>query len=104
MPHEVMELGCLLKYDGDSYFKASLGEPMSCITRFIPCRNVTNKHNYDHAMGTKVSGSILIMGGCGPMGLGAVSYGLTFENKPKRIVVTDVDDAKIERAKAVHHR
>lgn len=33
------------------------------------------------------------------MGLGAVSYGLTFENKPKRIVVTDVDDAKIERAK-----
>lgn len=26
-----MELGCLLHYDGDSYFDASLGEPMSCI-------------------------------------------------------------------------
>ena len=99
MPHEVMELGCLLKYDGDSYFKASLGEPMSCIIGGYHANYHTNKHNYDHAMGTKVGGSILIMGGCGPMGLGAVSYGLAFENKPKRIVVTDVDDAKIERAK-----
>ena len=38
------------------------------------------------------------MGGCGPMGLGAVSYGIQFENKPKRIVVTDIDDAKLARA------
>jgi len=25
MPHEVMELGCLLNYDGDAYYEASLG-------------------------------------------------------------------------------
>jgi threonine dehydrogenase-like Zn-dependent dehydrogenase len=50
-------------------------------------------------MGTKEDGSILIMGGCGPMGLGAVSYGLSFVNKPKRIVVTDTSEANIERAK-----
>ena len=35
------------------------------------------------------------------MGLGAVSYGLAFENKPKRIVVTDINDAKNARAKEV---
>ena len=35
------------------------------------------------------------------MGLGAVSYGIQMENKPKRIVVTDIDDAKIERAREV---
>ena len=35
------------------------------------------------------------------MGLGAVSYGIQFKNKPKRIVVTDIDDAKIERAREV---
>lgn len=35
------------------------------------------------------------------MGLGAVSYGIQFENKPKRIVVTDIDDAKIARAREV---
>ena len=101
MPHEVMELECLLNYDGDSFFEASLGEPMSCIIGGYHANYHTNKKNYNHAMGTKVDGNILIMGGCGPMGLGAVSYGLQFENKPKRIVVTDISDDRIERAKSV---
>ncbi len=35
------------------------------------------------------------------MGLGAVSYGLQFENKPKKIVVTDISDERIARAKEV---
>ena len=35
------------------------------------------------------------------MGLGAVSYGLTFENKPKRIVVTEINDDRIKRAREV---
>lgn len=101
MPHEVMELGCLLNYDGDSFFEASLGEPMSCIIGGYHANYHTNKKNYNHAMGTKVDGNILIMGGCGPMGLGAVSYGLQFENKPNRIVVTDISDDRIARAKSV---
>lgn len=101
IPHEVMELGCLMNYDGDSFFEASLGEPMSCIIGGYHANYHTNKKNYDHAMGTKADGNILILGGCGPMGLGAVSYGLQFENKPKRIVVTEVNDAKIVRAREV---
>ena len=101
MPHEVMELDALLPYDGEAFYQASLGEPMSCIIGGYHANYHTNKQNYDHAMGTKKDGNILIMGGCGPMGLGAVSYGLRFENKPKRIVVTDVDDAKLARAAEV---
>ncbi|GLB32764.1 oxidoreductase [Lacrimispora amygdalina] len=101
MPNEVMELGCLLDYTGESFFEASLGEPMSCIIGGFHANYHTNKRNYDHAMGTKVGGNILIMGGCGPMGLGAVSYGLQFENKPKMIVVTDISDERIARAKEV---
>jgi threonine dehydrogenase-like Zn-dependent dehydrogenase len=101
MPNEVMELGCLLDYTGESFFEASLGEPMSCIIGGFHANYHTNKRNYDHAMGTKTDGNILIMGGCGPMGLGAVSYGLQFENKPKRIVVTDISDERIARAKEV---
>lgn len=101
MPHEVMELGCLLNYDGDAFFEASLGEPMSCIVGGYHANYHTNKQNYNHAMGTKEGGNIIVLGGCGPMGLGAVSYGLCFENKPKRIVVTDIDDAKIARAREV---
>ncbi|MDO5516667.1 MAG: zinc-binding dehydrogenase [Clostridium sp.] len=101
IPHEVMELGCLLNYDGDSYFEASLGEPMSCIIGGFHANYHTNKKNYEHAMGTKENGNIIIMGGCGPMGLGAVSYSLCMKNKPKLVVVTDVNDEKIERARSV---
>ena len=101
IPPEVMELGCLLNYDGDSYFEASLGEPMSCIIGGYHANYHTNKKNYNHSMGTKKDGNVIILGGCGPMGLGAVSYALCMENKPKLVVVTDVDDAKIARAKEV---
>jgi threonine dehydrogenase-like Zn-dependent dehydrogenase len=50
-------------------------------------------------MGVKEGGSVLILGGCGPMGLGAVEYPLVLEKKPARIVVTDVDNARIARAR-----
>lgn len=35
------------------------------------------------------------------MGLGAVSYALATENKPAKVIVTDVDDAKLARANEV---
>ena len=35
------------------------------------------------------------------MGLGAVSYALAIENKPAKVIVTDIDDAKLERANQV---
>lgn len=101
IPQEVMELGCLLKYDGESYFEASLGEPMSCIIGGYHANYHTNKQNYNHTMGTKAGGNLLVMGGCGPMGLGAVSYGLCIENKPKRLVITDISDDRIARAREV---
>lgn len=101
IPHEVMELGCLMNYDGDSFFEASLGEPMSCVIGGYHGNYHTNKINHDLKTGTKEGGNIIILGGCGPMGLGAVSYGIQLENKPKRIVVTEVDDAKIKRAEEV---
>lgn len=99
MPQEVMELGCLLHFDGDAYYDASLGEPMSCIIGGYKVMYHTNKQNYDHAMGIKPGGSVLILGGCGPMGLGALEYPLVLEQKPARVVVTDVDEGRIERAR-----
>ncbi len=99
IPQEVMELGCLLHYDGEGYYNASLGEPMSCIIGGYNIMYHTNKVNYDHAMGIKEGGNVLILGGCGPMGLGAIEYPIVAGNRPKRIVVTDVDNGRIERAK-----
>lgn len=99
IPQEVMELGCLLHYDGDSYFEASLGEPVSCIIGGYYGNYHTNKINHDLSVGIKEGGSVLIMGGCGPMGMGAVEYPLALEKKPARIVVTDVSNDRIARAR-----
>ena len=98
LPNEVMELGCLLHYDGDAYFYASLAEPLSCIIGGYNIMYHTNKQNYDHAMGIKQGGNVLILGGAGPMGLGAAEYPLYAGNRPSRIVVTDLDDGRLRRA------
>lgn len=98
LPHEVMELGCLLHYDGDAYFYASLAEPMSCIIGGYNMMYHTNKQNYSHAMGVKDGGNVLVLGGAGPMGLGAAEYPLYAGNKPSRLVVTDVDSGRLHRA------
>ena len=98
IPAEVMELGCLLHYTGESYFDASLGEPMSCIIGSYNANYHTNKVNYHHAMGIKPEGNVLILGGCGPMGIGATEYPLALDKKPSRVVVTDISNERISRA------
>ncbi|NLH63533.1 MAG: zinc-binding dehydrogenase [Erysipelotrichaceae bacterium] len=101
IPNFIIEANCLWTYEGDAYFMASVAEPMCCVI----CGYKTNYHTpfdrYQHVMGTLKGGNVLILGGCGPMGLGAISYGLAFENKPKRIVVTEINDERIHRAKEV---
>lgn len=101
IPNEVMELGCLMVYEGDSYYSASLGEPMSCIIGGYHANYHTNKTNYEHEMGVKENGYLLILGGTGPMGLGAIDYAGALTKKPKKIVVTDISEERIERAKRI---
>lgn len=50
-------------------------------------------------MGIKAGGSVLILGGCGPMGLGAIEYPMTLEEKPSLVVVTDLSSERIARAR-----
>jgi len=101
VPHEAVELNCILPYAGDSYFNASLGEPMSCVIGAFHANYHTNRQNYEHAIGTKPGGNMLILGGTGPMGLGAISYALAMEGRPARLVVTGRTKAKLERAAAL---
>lgn len=101
IPQEVMELGCLMVYEGDSYYSASLGEPMSCVIGGYHANYHTNKVNYNHEMGVKENGYLLILGGTGPMGLGAIDYAGAIEKKPKKVVVTDISNDRLERAKQI---
>ncbi len=100
-PNSIIEAGCLWTFEGDSYFAASVAEPMCCVISGYHTNYHTVPNSYEHIMGTKTDGNIIILGGCGPMGLGAISYALTYENKPKRLVVTDISDERIARAKEV---
>ena len=98
IPPEVMELGCLLVYEGDSFFNASLGEPMSCIIGGFHASYHTVPNEYQHIMGTKPQGYLIVLGGAGPMGLGAIEYAMAIEAKPSKIVVTDISQDRLDRA------
>lgn len=101
IPHEVMDLGCLLPYDGDAFFYGSLAEPMSCIVGGYHASYHTTAGSYVHSMGIVEGGNAAILAGVGPMGLGAIDYALHCDRKPKRLVVTDIDTARLERAASI---
>lgn len=98
IPNEVMEMGCLLPYDGDAFFYGSLAEPMSCIVGAFHAQYHTAAGNYNHKMGITEGGAMAILAGAGPMGMGAIDYAIHNERKPGLLVVTDIDDARIDRA------
>jgi len=101
VPQEVMELGCLLNYEGKAYYEASLAEPMSCIIGGFHASFHTVMGSYEHKMGIVEGGKLAILAAAGPMGLGAIDYAMHCPRKPSLIVVTDVDQNRIDRAKAI---
>ena len=98
IPPEVMELGCLLEYKGRAYYEASLAEPMSCSIGAFNAAYHTQMGVYTHEMGMKKGGKLAIMAGAGPMGLGALTYALHRDVRPGMIVVTDVNQERLDRA------
>jgi L-sorbose 1-phosphate reductase len=98
IPPIVMEADCLLPYDGEAFFPASLSEPMSCIIGAFHASYHIPPGTYNHEMGIRKGGNMAILAGVGPMGLGAIDYALHQERKPALVVVTDIDDLRLERA------
>ena len=98
IPNEVMEMNCLLPYNGEAYFYGSLSEPMSCIIGAFHASYHTEPGKYVHKMGIVPGGNMAILAGAGPMGLGAIDYAIHNDIRPKRLVVTDINEARLERA------
>ena len=98
IPHEVMELGCLLPYRADNFFMGSLAEPVSCIIGAFHAQYHTTPGEYAHEMGIRIGGSVALLASAGPMGLGAIDYAIHGDRKPGRVVVTDIDQARLDRA------
>lgn len=102
IPNEVMEMNCLLDYTGDGYFMGSLAEPMSCIVGAFHANYHTRNGSYVHNMGIKEGGNMAILAGVGPMGMGAIDYALHCDRKPGLLVVTDIDQQRLDRAKSIY--
>lgn len=98
IPAEVMELHCLLPYDGDAFFYGSLAEPMSCIVGTFHAMYHTQSGRYDHFMGIREGGKMALLAAAGPMGLGAIDYAINGPARPSLLVVTDIDEARLNRA------
>ncbi|MDR2135299.1 MAG: zinc-binding dehydrogenase [Treponema sp.] len=101
IPKEVMEMGCLLEYNADSFYLGSLAEPISCIVGAYHAQYHTRGGSYAHQMGIAEGGSLALLAAAGPMGLGAIDYAVHNPRKPKLLVVTDIDDARLRRAASI---
>lgn len=104
IPAEVMELGCLMEYKGRAFYEASLAEPMSCcIGAFHACYH-TKMGVYTHEMGIVEGGKLALLAGVGPMGLGAIAYALCCDRRPGTMVVTDINEDRLQRARSLFSR
>ena len=99
---EVMEQDCLLHYNGNAYFYGSLAEPLSCIIGTFHAQYHTKMGSYKHEMGIVEGGNLAILAGAGPMGLGAIDYAIHCDRKPGLLVVTDIDQARLDRAASIY--
>ena len=102
IPNEVMEMDCLLEYTGEAYFMGSLAEPMSCIVGAFNAMYHTTQGSYEHKMGIVEGGNMAILAGVGPMGLGTIDLAIHRDVRPARLVVTDIDEARLARAKSIY--
>ena len=93
-----MEMGCLLEYKADNFYLGSLSEPVSCVVGAFHAQYHTSGGSYVHRMGIVEGGSMALLAGVGPMGLGAIDYAIHNPRKPERLIVTDIDDARLARA------
>ncbi len=98
IPSIVMEADCLLPYEGEAFFPASLSEPMSCIVGAFNASYHIPPGTYVHEMGIRKGGKMALLAGVGPMGLGAIDYAIHQERKPELLVVTDIDENRLARA------
>lgn len=97
VPEIVLERGCLLPYGGDSFYKGSLVEPLGCVLRAFKGMYHTDYTTYTRTDGALRGGRLAILGGAGPMGLGAVELAVHYAGC-RQVVVTDLSEERLQYA------
>lgn len=102
IPKDVLVQDCLLAYDGPGFYPASLAEPLSCVIGAMHANYHTTPGSYKHTMEIVEGGKMAILAGVGPMGLAAINYVINREDrKPGLMVVTDIDQTRLDRASSI---
>ena len=102
IPIETLLENCLLPYDSDTYYYGSLAEPLSCVIGTFHAMYHTKAGSYVHEMGIKEGGKMALLASVGPMGLAAIDYAIHCDRRPSLLVVTDIDEARLERAASIY--
>lgn len=97
VPEIVLERGCLLPFEGNSFFKGSLVEALGCIVRGYKGFYHTDYETYIRTDGAKKGGKLAILGGAGPMGIGAVELAVGYAGV-SQVVVTDLSADRLAYA------
>ena len=100
VPEHVIENGYLMKLTSETFFSGSLIEPSSCIIRGYKASFHLDE-DYNYVPGIKDGGNLAILAGCGPMGLEAIDQALHCDKKPSLLVVTDIDEKRLFRARSL---
>lgn len=97
IPNEVMEMNCLIPYEGNSFFAGSMTEPYSCVIGTFHAMYHTTYGSYVHQMGIREGGKMLMLAGNGPMGQAAIDYILHCDRRPSMLVVTGRRQEQLDR-------
>ncbi len=96
LPKEALDRDCLIPFQGDGYFKGSLAEPLGCVLRgYKGMYHIDRDLNY--VRGVQKNSRLAILGGAGPMGLGAIDYAINCEHA-SLVVVTDLNAERLAKA------
>jgi threonine dehydrogenase-like Zn-dependent dehydrogenase len=90
----VIERGCLVPYNADSYFKGSLVEAIGCVLRGYKGFYHTDYTDYTRTDGAKRGGKLAILGGAGPMGIAAIELAKGYAGS-SMVVVTDISEQRL---------
>jgi threonine dehydrogenase-like Zn-dependent dehydrogenase len=100
VPKCYLDQGCVLLYEGEGYFAGSLAEPLSCVIGAVHANYHTRQGEYIHDMGIRQGGKMAVLAGCGPMGLALIDYIINCDRRPGLLVITDIDQDRLNFAEA----
>lgn len=97
VPSIVLERGCLVPYCGENFFSGSLVESLGCVLRGFKGFYHTDYSSYVRTDGAKKGGRLAILGGAGPMGIGAVELAIGYA-EVSQVIVTDLSQERLDWA------